>query len=371
MKVLNILWDINITRAGKAIANFEKYHDSNEFNTKYLLPANSKNRMLLRRQGAKIIDIDLIKNKSWVKRVRKVLEILKREKPDIINVHTISSEVDMALKLYGKGTIIHTRHYAYNDELEVKKRIKSYIDKKLRLKVYKNIIAVSKDAKQNLINEGFDSNNIQIIEDGAEKILNYSQEQKQAIKDKYNINNNEYIVSVIADLKKENGQEFLIDAVTQIASNKKVKAKFLLVGIGEYEATLKEKVKYLGLSNNIKFINISDNFDEILNISDIQIDASYTTKDYNSLLLEGMSIGIPAICVDNGINKTIVADGKNGFIVNDISSLAKKIEYLLINMHVYETIKNNSIVEYNNRFRADENVRNIQKYYRKISTESL
>jgi len=366
IKVLNILWDINITRAGKALANFEKYHDTNEFNTKYLLPSNSKNIKLLKKQGAKIIQVDLVKNHSLIKRVKRILEILKREKPDIIHVHTMSSEINIGIKLYGKGKIIHTRHYSYNDSLNTNKGIKNYIYKKMSSKLYQGFIVTSEEAKQNLVNEGYKIENLELIEDGAERLQNYTEGQIKDIKNKYNINPNQYVISMIADLEKENGQEYLIDAMLRVASNRKVNAVLLIMGQGENEVELKEKVKYLGLTKNVKFLDAANNFEEILNISDIQVDISDTVKDYNSLILEGMSIGIPSVCSNSGINKKLIINDVNGFTVStkDSDKLAERLEYLLINKHVYETIKNKSVLEYNNRFRADISIRKIQKYYK-------
>ena len=117
-----------------------------------------------------------------------------------------------------------------------------------------------------------------------------------------------------------------------------VNAKFIIAGTGSYEKALKEKVKRFKLEDKIIFTGFITDVDKLMNITDIQVNASYGTEATSLALLEGMSIGVPAVVSNFGGNPGVIKDGVNGFVVakQNSAALKKGIERLLCDDELYD-----------------------------------
>lgn len=196
----------------------------------------------------------------------------------------------------------------------------------------------------------------------------YSGEEISNIKQKYNISKDEHVIAIIARLEKIKGQDYFIDAAKKIIDTGKFDVKFLIAGTGSEEERLKEKVKSIGLEEKIIFTGFVENISQILNIVDIQVNSSYGTEATSLSLLEGMSLGIPAIVTNYGGNTGVIQDGINGMVIpiKNANALAEKIEYLLTNKNAYNEMKDGALKIYKEKFTADLYANNIQNYYKKI-----
>lgn len=317
IKVLNVISDTNVGGAGKCLVNFSKYSNKEKFNVKYVVPKNSKLIPLLRKHDASIIEIDGIKDKSFdIKSFSALIKIFKEEKPDIVHTHAVFI-ARIAAKTYRKCKIVYTRHCVFDVNPKIKKGLGRFVYKKINEGLSHGIIAVADAAKQNLTDAGIAPEKVEVILNGVEPLRKYNEEEKIKVKEKYGVSNNEYVVSIIARLEKIKGQEYFIEAARQIIERKKINARFIIAGTGSEEEALKEKVKSLGLSKNIIFTGFVENIEEILNITDIQVNASYGTEATSLSLLEGMSLGIPAVVTEYGGNPGVIQNEENGYLVRN------------------------------------------------------
>lgn len=368
IKVINVICDTNVGGAGKCLVNFAKYCNKDEFDVKYVVPKEGKLIPLLQKQDANIIEIDGIKDKSFdLKSLRKLIKIFKQEKPDIVHTHA-ALVARLAAKIYGKCKIIYTRHCVFEVSPRIKKGIGRFVYKNINEHLSDGIIAVAEAAKKNLTDGGIAPNKIDVILNGIDRVQKYSEEEKNEIKQKYNISKDEHVVAIIARLEKIKGQDYFIDAAKKILEKEKFNVKFLIAGTGSDEDRLKEKVKSIGLDQKIIFTGFVENISEILNIVDVQVNASYGTEATSLSLLEGMSLGIPAIVTDYGGNTGVIQNSINGLVIpiKNADVLAEKIESLLTNETSYNTMRDGALKIYEDKFRADLYATNIENYYKKV-----
>ena len=108
-----------------------------------------------------------------------------------------------------------------------------------------------------------------------------------------------------------------------------------------------------------------------MSITDIQANASFGTEATSLSLLEGMSMGIPAVVSDFGGNPGVISDGVNGFIVpqKDSKALAGSIERLLQDNQLYSKISENCKIVFEEKFTAQVMTRNTEKIYMKVLEE--
>ncbi|MBQ8299677.1 MAG: DUF4330 family protein [Clostridia bacterium] len=368
IKVLNIISDTNIGGAGKCIINFSKNFDSKNYEIVIVLPKGSALVKELEGTKAKVIEIDGLKDKSLdFKSLFKLRKIIKQEKPDIVHTHA-SSIARVAARLVKGTRVIYTRHCAYPVSDRIKKGVGRFLYKNVNEYFSDRIIAVGYAAEENLLDGGIAKEKIDTFFNGVEKIKTTSEEERKKLRKQYNIADDEYVVGILARLEFVKGHDTFIDAANILLKEKKIKAKFFIIGTGTEEERLKNKVKELGLEKEIIFTGFIKNVGDYLNIFDVQVNCSFGTETSSLSLLEGMSIGVPAVASDYGGNPYLIFDNENGYIVpiKDAEKVANAVEKILTNAETKEKMQQRSIEIFNERFTIQKYVSNVQGVYKKV-----
>ncbi len=109
------------------------------------------------------------------------------------------------------------------------------------------------------------------------------------------------------------------------------KMKFLIVGYGKCEKSIRVFIKKYGLESNIQMIIDPPNISELLACSDIYLSTSLVEGLSNSIM-EAMAAGLPVVATDVGDNRFLIEDSKNGYIVPCRSAdvIAHKLEHLIL-----------------------------------------
>lgn len=116
---------------------------------------------------------------------------------------------------------------------------------------------------------------------------------------------------------------------------------FINVGSGPLTKNLKFLVNELGLEKNVIFLRPMTNIDiiRLMKSCDIYISLSERVI-FDMVILEALACGMKVIASDDGGNKEIIQDGRNGYLV-DLSDLDKIISLLerLDDLNVREEAK--------------------------------
>lgn len=147
-------------------------------------------------------------------------------------------------------------------------------------------------------------------------------------------------IVTVGRLHPQKNPHLLLNAFAKIASGYPM-VTLEFYGDGELHDELQKKINTLGLADRIR-LNASrkDIFDCIRNARLFVLPSDY--EGMPNALMEAMSLGLPCISADcrPGGARTLIEDGKNGFIVpvKDIDAMADKIAYLLDNPDAAEKI---------------------------------
>ena len=371
IKVINIISDTNIAGAGKCLINFCKNYDDKKFDLIVIIPKGSALKAELKKTKVRLIEIDGLKDKSWdFKALFKLIKIFRKEKPSIVHTHA-SSTARLAAKFAKNCKIVFTRHSVFPVSERIKKGLGRFIYKTSNELLSDKIIAVAEAAKDNLTEGGINPEKIDVILNGVEEIKEISKEDKQKLKDKYKIKDDEKVIGIIARLEEVKGHETFVEAAKILLNEKKIKAKFLILGTGSEEERLKAKVKKLKLDKNIIFTGFVNNVHEFLNILDIQVNCSFGTEATSLALLEGMSIGVPAVVTDYGGNPGVIFNEKNGLLVPIKSAkvTADAIYKILTDETLKEDMKKNCKEIFKEKFTVDVYKNNIENVYETLERE--
>lgn len=371
IKVVNVISDTNIGGAGKCIINFAKNYNQKKYDVSVVVPKGSALVAELEKTPVKVIELDGIKDKSLdIRSLFKLIKILKSEEPDIVHTHA-TSIARIAAKFVDGARIVYTRHCAYPVSNRIKKGIGRFLYKNVNDFLSDRIIAVGNAAEENLLEGGISKEKIDTFFNGVEKTQIISEKEKKALKKEYGIEDDDYVVGIVARLEEVKGQETFIDAAKILLKENKIKAKFLILGTGTNEEKLKNKVKELKLEKEIIFTGFVKNVGDYLNIMDVQVNCSFGTETSSLSLLEGMSIGVPAVVSNYGGNPYLISDGENGYIVpiKSPERTAKAILKILKNEDVRKHMNEKSIEIYNDKFTIERYVNNVQNVYEKVMNE--
>lgn len=365
-RIVEVSTDTNIGGAGKCLITLAREYNREEFEMIVILPENSLLKPEIERLGVQVMEVAGIAEKSLSMSAVKTLKRLIRQlKPDIVHTHA-SMSARIAGRLAG-AKVVYTRHSVFPPSKKLTAAPGRQINGMINNYFADAIIAVAEAAKENLTDTGVSSDKIEVILNGVQPLSKVSDDEKNQIRKRFGVGGNEKVVSIVARLEDIKGHDYFIEAA-DILKRKGFSAKFIIAGTGSYESNLKAKVKQMELSDTVLFTGFIKDVDKLMNITDIQANASYGTEATSLALLEGMSLGVPAVVSDFGGNPGVIKDGANGYVVPKQNSvaLAEGIEKLLSDGGLYAKMSRRAEEMFSETFTAQAMTRKTENLYKRV-----
>ncbi|MCL2415929.1 MAG: glycosyltransferase family 4 protein, partial [Defluviitaleaceae bacterium] len=231
------------------------------------------------------------------------------------------------------------------------------------------IIAVSPAVKINLAETGTKARKITVVYNGVDPMIPLSVQERLVVREKYGLRDTDFVCGIVARLEPVKGHEYVLKAAQMLLLEDK-DIKFLIVGTGSVESELKEYVGKNGLTNCI-FVGFVKNVREVMGILDIQLNASYGTEATSISLLEGMSLGIPAVVSDFGGNPYVINGNVNGLLYEkkDYAEMCKAIKFLKEskkdeNKKDYKHLSKRALEIFNEKFTSQSMTTGIENVYK-------
>ncbi|MBE5821936.1 MAG: glycosyltransferase [Clostridiales bacterium] len=365
IKVLNVISDTNIGGAGKCVITYCSNYNKEKYEIVVVMPKDSLLKPEIEKTGVKIIEIDGLKDKSFdIKAIKILKKIIKEEKPDIVHTHS-SLSAKIAAKSFKNIKIVYTKHCVFPPSSKYKYKIFKLAYKFVTESLSHKIIATAQKAKEDLIYQGVSENKIEVILNGTTSLNILDENKKKEIRKRYNLTEEDKVIGLLARVEEYKGHKYFIDAAKIIIDEWGSNYKFLIMGTGNYEQQAKKQVKELGIEDNVIFTGFISNVEEMLNILDVQVNASYVSETTCLSLLEGMSIGLPAVATNCGGTPFVIISNENGMLVETESgkAIADGIKNVLSDKEKYEYMKKTSIKIFNEKFTSKIYAENIEKVY--------
>lgn len=277
------------------------------------------------------LDIKVLKQKKRadLSVVKKLRDIIKEEKYDIVHCHGARANfIAMFLKYYVKVPMVTTIHsdYLLDFKDNVYKRLIYTFLNKTALKSFKNYIVVSSSYKKMLQERGFGKKDIYIVYNGIgterEDVLS-----KEDFLKKYSINySNQKIVGIAARLDTNKDIITFLDSAKKVI-DKRVDTLFLVAGEGDEEQRLKKYASSLNIEDNVKFLGfVKDkySFFNALNINTL----TSKSESFPYVILEGAKMSKPIVSTNVGGIEDLVENDKNGYLF-EVGNSNQMSEYLL------------------------------------------
>ncbi len=359
IKVCQVVSDTNIGGAGRYLLNYLKYYDREKYNVSVVIPEHSSlMEFIAEYPDVNIYEVPYMADKSFDRKCVKVLtELFKKEKFDILHTHA-SLSARIAGRRANIKTIISTRHCIEPEGKFPVSTIKGVLNNFL----CDYYIAVSDAVADNLKQCGIKMQKIKKVYNGVEPIKELTPEEKQRIKEKYNITN-EKVFSVFARLEEVKGHKYFIEAAKDYLT-KFDDVVFLIVGDGTLNKELKEQAKD---TPKIIFCGYVKDTTELLNITDVNVISSQS-EAMSLAILEAMSLKKPTIATNVGGNPQLVKSYSNGILVEykDYHEMSMAFEKMAHDNEFYSSASRCAKSEFDEKFTAEIMVKNLEKLYQEV-----
>lgn len=136
----------------------------------------------------------------------------------------------------------------------------------------------------------------------------------------------DFLILTVAEMNKNKNQSMVLKALAKLQDREEfTNMKYLICGMGDYEAVLRQEAKDLGIGDHVLFMGYRKDIPAIHRCCDLFAFMSYR-EGLPVALMEAMSSGLPTVCSAARGNTDLIEDGREGRIVeNDPQALADAI----------------------------------------------
>lgn len=272
-------------------------------------------------------EISLLNDYKAYKEIKK---IIREFKPDIVHTHASKAGLigRLAAKHSGVKVIVHTFHgHVFHSYFG---KVKTLIFKNLErylAHISTSIIAISNKQKQELSVEHkiAKPNKFKVIPLGFDltRFTKIDKEQRANFRSKYNISENEIVITIIGRLVPIKDHKLFIESITNLKNKTDIPVRVFIVGGGELYKDLIDFTKSIGLSVSEKTDIADINFTSWIKETEVV----YAGSDIVALsslnegtpvsLIEAQASGKPIVSTKVGGVEDIVIDKKTAILCDN------------------------------------------------------
>ncbi|MCJ8292845.1 MAG: glycosyltransferase, exosortase A system-associated [Colwellia sp.] len=323
--------------------------------------------------------------------VKRILEVIAIEKPDVIHAHSPALNGLAALKAGRKsGLPVVYEIRAFWEDAAVdhgtckEGDLRYRLTRKMETHVVKNANAVTticEGLRADLISRGFDEKKFTVIANAV------NIEQFNVITPQDKANNTDLakalaltdcdVLGFLGSFYAYEGLDLAIAAMPAVLA-KNPKARLLLVGGGPQEQNLKQQVILLGLEGKVIFTGRVPHSEvgKYYSLVDLLVYPRKVMRLTNLVTplkpLEAMAQGKPVLASDVGGHKELISDNETGFLfkAGDSVELAERMADLLANENKLNSVLSNGRDYVENVRNWRNSVSNYLPLYQKLTEQS-
>ena len=367
IRILNIISDTNIGGAGRVILNYLRYADRNKFETLVAIPRGSLLKPLLPAAEVTVSEVDGMADCSYASEDVKALQaLIRRVKPDLVHTHGALSGRIAAKRCH--VPVVYSRHSAFPVPAKLKYPPGRWVNKLLNEHYADHIIAVSPATRDNLTEGGISPKKITVVMNGVAPVSPISDEEKAALRRSLGLEPDVFTFGILARIEDYKGHLYLVYAAKLLKDRGYSNFRILVAGTGAFEEEVTRAVTEMGVEDVVQMLGFRSDAAALLNILDVQLNASYGTEATSMALLEGMSLGLPTIASDYGGNPFVITSGQNGLLFpsKDSAALADAMAELMDHPEEVAIMREKALETYQSRFTGEVFARNTEQIYENV-----
>lgn len=253
---------------------------------------------------------------------------------------------------WNHGSISDLKSNSFNRFMQQKQYKK--VDKIVAISnnTYQSIIEVYPEFKDKtlIINNSFDFKDI-----------------KKLANEKTEIEKKKFTMLYIGRFDENKNPLYLIEVANQL-KQKKVDFELWMIGKGDLEEKLKEKINNYHLNKRVKLLGYKSNPYPYFKLTDIVVLAS-KQEGFPTVIAEGLSLGKPFVSTQVGGIEELSDNQKVGFYTNDINEYIEKIILLKEDKVIYNKMSKDG-KKHIAKFTQENQIEKFEKLLQEISNKT-
>lgn len=335
----------------KIIYLYEAYRDHNTFDDQYIVCAkDTPIYEVAKEKNMQVIGFDF-KSEYDFKFAKQLAKIVKEKDIDVVLMHNSTAHTLAVLshKFYKmQAPLVLCRTLIRRVDTNVLRKWK------YNYKGIKRIICVSQAVVDVLKFAVKDHSKLSIV--GS--VTDIDKFKKQApnglLHEQFNIPKDYKLIGNIAAFTGFKDHYTWVDTVEILVKRKTVKAKYILVGIGELEEEIKQYVTDKNLDDHIIFAGFRKDIPELLPEFDLFMFTS-NNEPTGGVLLESYACKVPIVAANAGGIPEVIVDKKTGLLaeVGKPIDFADKVELLMKDEALQQKLVENGYQHLKDNFTKD------------------
>ena len=328
IRVLQIISDTNIGGGGRSLLSYLQYYDRSRFHMEVALPRGSALTDRVRALDVPTHEIDAMADRSLDRAALAPLRRLIRQlDPDLIHTHgALTGRI--AGRLEGRK-VVYTKHCAFPPSGLLASPPGRLANGLLDGLLADGVVAIGPSAREILRASGIPDRRIHVLFNGVPPLPEPTPEQREASRARYGFSPGDFVLGILARVEEYKGHGTVLEAVRQLVDQGRP-VRLLVAGEGSYLDQVRQQAGTLP-PGTVVLAGFVREVEQALWAMDVQINASYESETSSLSLLEGMSIGLPAVVSNCGGNPLLIHDGENGLVfpARDSGALAGRVARLM------------------------------------------
>jgi glycosyltransferase involved in cell wall biosynthesis len=255
---------------------------------------------------------------AWMGRLR---TLVRQQKPKVVHTHSPYMAVGtrLLLKRPRGPRLIHTEHNVWESYHPMTRR-----GNLLTFPLNDHVFAVSEHVRDSIRYPTFlrflPMPPLEALYHGLDLASMNGSEPTDGVRQSLGIPKHVPVIGNVANFKSQKGHRYLLEAAVRIRQSFP-EARFVLVGFGPLEQTLRRQVRQLGLEGNVIFTGSRSDVPRLTASFDVfALPSLY--EGLSIALVEALAVGTPAVVARSGGVTEVVTHGVNGIVVPPRDSVA-------------------------------------------------
>lgn len=187
-----------------------------------------------------------------------------------------------------------------------------------------------------------------------------------ALREKYHLSGDNLVAVTVGRFVDQKGHTFLVEASPEIV-RQAPQVRFLWLGDGQLESTLRNRISQLGLERHFIFAGMLDNIEPELAGSDLMIHPA-VEEPFSHAILEAMRAGLPIVASRVGGVPEALTDGVNALLVapREPKILSAAVVKLLSSPELRELYGKTAQARWSDDFRIDKMMFKVEAYFESL-----
>jgi glycosyltransferase involved in cell wall biosynthesis len=299
--------------AEQLLVNAAPYLDTAEFQYEaaYLDPKIDALVKDIEDRGLRVHCLGGTSKAAWMARLRR---LVRRRKVDVVHMHSPYAAVGARVALKGPGgpRLVYTEHNVWEAYHPLTRR-----GNMLTFPLNDHVFTVSEHVRQSIRYPwaiGFlPMPPVETLYHGLDLASVRGWAGGDGVRESLGIAKDAPVVGTVANFRVEKGHRYLLEAAVRVRRSFP-QVRFVLVGYGRLEGTIRRQVRQLGLEPNVIFAGLRSDVPRLTASFDVfALPSIY--EGLSIALVEALTVGTPAVVTRTGGVVEVVKDGVNAIVV--------------------------------------------------------